>query len=200
MKTRKATVALIRVYLSSGAKEANDGALGSALGGGNCLGIGIQSHANRGMPQQFLHDFEIRPGFSQQCRIGMAKSMPPNSLSNSHAMSGRTYPLAHDLLAPVGLSSANPWTGEDPIVWATVRRLPTPGAQSFCQHGIKRNRLLRGLSFTSDYHLHHNGSRDANLLCGEIDVLPFQCEQLAYPKSSAHGDQEEDSFSTGKSA
>ena len=94
----------------------------------------------------------------------MAKSMPSNSLSNSHAMSGRTYPLAHDLLAPVGLSSANPWTGEDPIVWATVRRLPTPGAQSFCQHGIKRNRLLRGLSFTRVYHLHHNGSRDANLL------------------------------------
>jgi hypothetical protein len=49
----------------------------------DCLGIDIQCGSQRGMPQQFLHDFEFSAHTSQQRRIGMTKCMPANAFLDS---------------------------------------------------------------------------------------------------------------------
>ena len=64
----------------------------------NRLSVRIERHANRGVPQQFLHDFQFRTGRSKQRRIGVTKSMPANSFGDSQLSRNGENMALHDLL------------------------------------------------------------------------------------------------------
>src|SRR4029077_20851402 len=64
----------------------------------NRLSVRIERHANRGVTQQFLHDFQFRTGRSKQRRIRVTKSMPANSFGDSQLPRNGENMAVHDLL------------------------------------------------------------------------------------------------------
>jgi hypothetical protein len=75
------------------------------LRGRYCLRVNIQRRAERRMPEQFLHYFELSPHTSQQSRVGVPERMPSESLLDSDSCRSGTYVFAQDRLTPVGPSA-----------------------------------------------------------------------------------------------
>jgi hypothetical protein len=80
------------------AQERDHGILCIAFLSRNRLSVRIERHANRGVTQQFLHDFQFRTGRSKQRRIRVTKSMPANSFGDSQLPRNRENMALHDLL------------------------------------------------------------------------------------------------------
>src|SRR5258708_40015213 len=65
------------------AQERDHGLLRIALFRCHCLRVRIERHANCRVTQQLLHDLQLCASRSKQCRIGVTKSMPADSLRDA---------------------------------------------------------------------------------------------------------------------
>src|ERR1700731_2775557 len=62
------------------------------------LSVLIERHANRGVTQQFRHDFQSGAGRSKERRIRVTESMPANSFGDSQLPRNGENMTLHDLL------------------------------------------------------------------------------------------------------
>ena len=83
------------------AQERDNGILRIALFGGHRLRVRIESHTNRGVPQQLLHDLQFGASRPKQRRIGMTKSMSADSLRDAKFSRDRKDVMPHDLMGQI---------------------------------------------------------------------------------------------------
>src|SRR5467141_4077721 len=121
--------------------------------------------------------------------------MPPDSLCNLQLAGGRPYVVAHDALPPIRSPSPGRRAGEDPVLGTGVGCMETPSFESLRQVRVERDWLLRCLGLARAGHLHHDRANHADLLAGEIDVLPLQRKQLTHSQSRTNVQKHEGALS-----
>src|SRR6266849_3408070 len=61
--------ALVQLLFAISNKQRDNSGVGCTLGGCHSLGVSIQGHTDRGVPQQFLHYFQIRSHGPKECGV-----------------------------------------------------------------------------------------------------------------------------------
>jgi hypothetical protein len=157
------------------------------------LSARIERHANRRVPQQFLHGLQLRASGPQQRRIGVTKGMPADSFRDYQPSCNWHDMALHDLLRQVRPATLIHWTREHPILWRFISRLAPPCTQRLDQIIVCRDGFLGAFCLTDANDVLHDGAGYVDLLGLEVYVLPFQGEELAPSQSGSHGQQHQDS-------
>jgi len=89
--------------------------------------------------------------------------------------------VSHDLLCEVRPAALMHRTRKYPIFWQFVPRLTMPLPQCLNQIIVSRNRFLGTLGLAYANNVLNDGACDVDLFRLKVNVLPFQCEDLASP-------------------
>jgi hypothetical protein len=90
------------------------------------LGVDVDGGTQRGMPQEFLHDFEFSPYVPQQRRVGVTKCVPANSLFYPNSLRDWSDNPPKDCLPPIRMAPAMALIGKNPVVRFSVFAAVSP--------------------------------------------------------------------------
>ena len=161
-----------------GKDERQYGGLCRMLSRRDRLSVGVNRGPQRGMSQQFLHDFEFCPYAPEQSRVVCRNVCQPirfliPSLSAPGRIIRRRIACPQYGWRPRWCSLA-----KSPVIrFATLAPI-SPVNESRGENRMNRNRLLRCLGLASTYDAISYRTRHVHGALGKIDVAPLECEQL----------------------
>src|SRR5712671_5306542 len=117
----------------------------------------------------------------------------PSDVCDSDLHRSRTDKTPHESLSPIRVFPERSGTSKYPVIWFLVRCVLPPCPQRFRQVSIERNWFLRSLGLARSNYLKHDRPCDADLVCLEVDITPFQSKKFAHPQAGAHVQQDEGS-------
>ena len=82
------------------------------------------------------------------------------------------------------------WAGKDPILRSRIGTHPPPVVERFRQPQIQRYGLTAGFRLAIADTLHDDGAGDRDLRFLEIDVTPFQRQQLTNTQTGEHVEED----------
>jgi hypothetical protein len=124
-------------HLCADADQTNHSTLRFAFLCRDCLCICVHRDPAGGVPEQFLHDLDVRPVCPQKGRIRVTKGVPPNVFGDSQLSRDRSYGSAHDFLSPIRLSALHSGVGKNPVLRPVVSHMFKPCPQRFRQIWIE---------------------------------------------------------------
>src|SRR5713101_7079992 len=98
----------------------------------------------------------------------------PSDVCDSDLHRSRTDKTPHESLSPIRVFPERSGTSKYPVIWFLVRCVLPPCPQRFRQVSIERNWFLRSLGLARSNYLKHDRPCDADLVCLEVDITPFQ--------------------------
>jgi len=99
-----------------GKDERQYGGLCRVLSRRDRLGVDVDRGTQRGMSQEFFHDFEFRPYAPQQGRVCVAERVPANPLIDPESFCNGSNNPAEDRLSPVRMASSMVLIGKNPVI------------------------------------------------------------------------------------
>ena len=164
--------------LIDGKYEGQHCGLGGVLGRRDRLSVDVNRGAQRGMPQQLLHDFEFRSHASQQRRVGVPKCVPANPPLDPESLRNRPDNPAENCLPPVRMASAMVLIRKNPVIGFAILAAVSPVNESRGENRVDRNRLLRCLGLASTYDAISDRTRHVHGALRKVDVAPLEGKQL----------------------
>src|SRR5262252_2166243 len=125
----------------------------------------------------------------------MTKCVPANAFLDSDLLGNWSNIFAQNCLSPEWMSPSVPSARKNPVVRPYVSRLFSPRQKCIGNERMDGYGLLRRFRLARANDTVNDGSRYVHRSLREVDVAPFQTEQLILPQAGGYCQEDQCSFS-----